>query len=670
MDFFDRQEAARRISGRLALLFLVAVLGMIVICYLLAALILQEGFGVGYLNGQAGKEPSFWNATLFNLVATGVLLVVGGLAALRIRELRDGGHRIAELLGGRKLTKSTATFEEGRLLNVVEEMAIASGVPVPPVYLLDDESGINGFAAGHTVDDVVIAVTRGSLEKLDRDELQGLVAHEFGHLISGDIRLNLRLVGLLYGIMGLGMMGWLAYNGRFPFAFLRRGAAHRDSGGSTAGTPGFPPLMMMAFALMVVGAIGTYFGKLIKAAVARQREFLADASALQLTRNPAGIGGALRKAAFQHGSSLAKGHGVEIGHMLFSEGFGGLYASHPPLVERLRRVDDRLLHEPLSAPARTPSAGASASPQATARASADPPARTAASEGVDERQPGLLEHLGSPTPAHVAYAREMLAMVPQPLEAASRASTTAQALLYALLLDPTPAVRSRQLEALANGAAPGVLEDVQRLSADVAALDRRLHLPLVEKSLPALDGMSEAESDAFRRNLHALVQADQHVSLFEWAMMRVVAHHLDRHDRPARIRPRRRTLRGLVTPCSAVLSTLAHHGSSDASAAQTAFDAGASALDVAGVRMLPAHEAQPARLDDALEALEGLAPAELRRLLTACALTISADGQVITEEAELFRAIATSLDCPAPPLLPGQPLAHSAGPSRSSQNAH
>lgn len=660
MDFFDRQEAARRISARLVLLFVAAVLAMIGIAYLLATVIVNE---VSPAYGPAGHAQSLWNGSLLVAVSAIVLVVVGGLAAWRIRQFRAGGYQVAEMLEARQLDRKTSTYEEKQLLNVVEEMAIAAGIPVPAVYLLDHEGSINGFAAGHSVDDAVIAITRGSLEKLDREELQGIVAHEISHVINGDIRLNLRLVGLLYGIMGLGMMGWLTMNGRSPFTVLRSDAARRKASTQTGMLGG--PSYVVGFAFAIVGAIGTFFGKLIKSAVARQREFLADASALQLTRNPEAVGGALRKVAFQHSSSMSSAHGAEIGHMLFTEGFGGLYATHPPVVERIRRVDARLLEEPPS-PATPPSASAAPAPEQT-------PADTGAAmdvlaagaiAGSGGRPPAaLLEQLGQPGPVHLAYARELLASVPEPLEQATHTPVTAQALICALLLDRDPSVRTQQLDALSR-AAPAVHEATQQLHGEVAGLDRRLCLPLVDKALPALGTMTEAQARVFQDTLHVLVEADDQVSLFEWVILRVVTHHLDRHFHPsAGARARHRALRGLAAPCAVVLSALAHYGQREASAAGPAFEAGAAALALPKIRLLPRDQATPSHLDTALQKLAGLAPDGLRKLLTACALTISADEEVTPEEAEIFRAIADALDCPAPPLLPGQPLVHTPGPS-------
>ncbi|MCE0732582.1 M48 family metallopeptidase, partial [Halomonas sp. G15] len=327
MDFFTAQDRARRLSARLVLLLLLAVVLLVVLTCVLVALAVvvmnPERMGAGDPLA-AALEPR-----LFALVAGGVvaIVVLGGL--VRHLQLRVGGYAVAEALGGRPLALDTRDEDERRLLHVVEEMAIASGMPVPAVYLLDD-AAINAFAAGHDSHDAVIGVTRGAIEHFDRDQLQGVIAHEFSHILHGDMRLNLRLVALLHGILVIGLAG----------RFLLRGLAGGRRRGSRRG--GHVAIMGLGVALMAVGYAGTLCGNLIKAAVSRQREFLADASAVQYTRNPEGIGGALQTlAAYRLGSHLLAANAAEFSHLYFGSGVRSLSrftATHPPLEARIRRV--------------------------------------------------------------------------------------------------------------------------------------------------------------------------------------------------------------------------------------------------------------------------------------------------------------------------------------------
>jgi Zn-dependent protease with chaperone function len=649
MDFFEHQEVARKSTGRLVTLFVLAVLGLTGMTYLVVA-----GFFAFLTAEDAVTAADLWNWRILLGVGLGILVVVGGAILTRVSQLSAGGQVVAEMLNGRRLDASSADPKEQRLLNVVEEMAIASGSPVPPVYMLDHEPGINAFAAGHTIDDAVIGMTRGALDTLSRDELQGVVAHEFSHILNGDMRLNIRLMGVLYGILVIGLVGWLVLR-----STLWSGGGRRSRDGGAA----LIAIMGLGVSLVVIGWIGTFFGQLIKAAVSRQREYLADASAVQFTRNPDGIGGALRKiAGYAHGSAMDNPQAAEVGHMLFGEGLRGLYATHPPIDERIRRIDPALLEgarAPAAASRRRTApvavagmagfggAGAGSEPGRPSRGDLPPP-RT---------QADLLDQLGQPTPDHVAYARELIASIPQALRDAAHEPYSARALVYALLLDADPAVREAQRVRLLQGAEPPVYETTGQLAPLVDRLDRRCRLPLVDMALPALGQITPAQFEAFRSNVWALVGADQQVSIYEWVLLRVVLHHLERHfGVAARSRVRHHSLGRLAHPCAVVLSALAHEGSASAPEAQAAFDAGASALRSPGLRLLPPAQASAAHLDPALATLESLAPAPKRAFLLACARTVAADHQVTPEEAELFRALADSLDCPVPPLLPGQRL--------------
>ena len=313
MDFFQSQEAARRKTSTLIVYFVLAVLAMIASVYL-------AGVAIVFATGDMPLEKC-WNPRFFCVVSLFTLGVVLCGSLYKIATLRGGGESVARMLGGRLLEPARATPPELRLLNVVEEMAIASGTPVPPVYLME-EPGINAFAAGFTPADAVVGVTRGAVERLSRDQLQGVIAHEFSHILNGDMRLNIRLMGFIFGILCLSLFGRI----------LMRTRGKKN------------PLPLFGIALFIVGSLGVFFGKLIKSAVSRQREFLADASAVQFTRNPDGIAGALKKiGGLALGSRLQSPEAESASHMFFANGLGrgfvALMATHPPLTERIRRID-------------------------------------------------------------------------------------------------------------------------------------------------------------------------------------------------------------------------------------------------------------------------------------------------------------------------------------------
>ena len=331
MDFFDRQDKARRSTKLLVFYFVTGVVLLIVTLYIAVTLIF---FGVssrthrGYRNpyevSEGQQQASLWNPKLFLGVAVGTLAIIGIGSAFKTMELSQGGSVVASMMGGRLINSNTADPDERKLVNVVEEMALASGVPVPKIYVMDNERGINAFAAGHTTSDAVVAVTRGCMQLLSRDELQGVIGHEFSHILNGDMRLNLRLMGIIFGIICLAVIGRV-------LLYARGGGQDRNA------------LPLLGLALIIIGGVGVFFGQLIQAAVSRQREFLADASSVQFTRNPAGLAGALKKiGGLAYGSKISNAHAGEAWHMFFGNGLGNSLVrphGHAPAVDRAHPGD-------------------------------------------------------------------------------------------------------------------------------------------------------------------------------------------------------------------------------------------------------------------------------------------------------------------------------------------
>lgn len=573
-------------------------------------------------------------------VAVATLILVGGASLLRFTQLRGGGHVVAESMGGRLLHGNTQDPLDRKVLNVVEEMSIASGIPTPPVYLMDQEAGINAFAAGYSTSDAVMGITRGCAERLTRDELQGVVAHEFSHILNGDMRLNIRLMGVLYGILVIGILGHILLRSFFWSSAMGR----RNNKDNSA-------MVMLAIggALVAIGAIGTFFGNLIKASVSRQREFLADASAVQFTRNPSGIAGALKRiGGLDVGASIENPNAAEASHMFFgsviSSGFSSLFSTHPPLEERIERLD------PAWSPPTTPAATAEAGAAGTAAASgAMGFAGEPAARGIDQ--------IGQVTPAHLDYATKLIARLPDEVAQLAHEPYGARAVIYALLIDDDEGARNIQLEALAKIAEADVSELAIHLRPAIAQLDARVRLPLVDLTLPALCELSASQFERFQRAVKALVEADQQIELFEWTLQRILLRHLEPHFR--RIRPpraRHKKMARVADACAAVISILARASAHEPGVAERALAQARETLGLADLSLLAPDRAGLAELDRALPQLAELTPQLKRQLMTACADFISADHEITVEEAELFRAIADTLDCPVPPLLPGQSL--------------
>jgi Zn-dependent protease with chaperone function len=638
-DFFDRQDAARRNTTRLVVLFVLAVVAIMVSIHVLLA------GALGYLtyDERAAGGPDWSLLTdpgIALLAFAGTLIVVGGGSLFKVAQLRGGGRVVAEQLGGRLLNPDTADPSERQLMNVVEEMAIAAGTTAPPVYLLEQEEGINAFAAGFTPDGAVIGVTRGAAQRLSRDELQGVIAHEFSHILNGDMRLNIRLIGLLHGILIIGMLGYFIL--RMTAFSGGRARRSRDQGNAAL------PMLAIGAGLMVVGFFGTFFGNLIKAAVSRQREFLADAAAVQFTRQPDGIAGALKKiGGVATGSTIQSPNAPEASHMFFgraTSGFSALFSTHPPLPDRIRRIDP-------SWDGTFPDAAPGAPPVGAHHAAAAGFAPGPGAGRVTSAAQAL-DHVGRPTDAHIDYAARLLDGLPDRIRAAAHEPYGARALVYTLLLDRDAEMRRKQLQHLERAADPGVFEETLRLVPAVAQLQTLARLPVAEIALPALRQLTASQYRLFKQNVAVLVEADERIDLFEWSLQRILLHDLEaRHGGVTPPRVRHHALASLQPQCELLFSMLAHAGHRDAQAAGKAFEAARQVLGLPQARMRAIGDTGLSALDTAMADLEEAAPQIKRRVLEAAVACIAADQQLTATEAELLRAISASLGVPMPPLL-------------------
>ena len=625
MNFFEQQAAARRTSSRLVILFALAVVAIVLAVDL-----------VVWLGTQSPRM------VLFATVASVAVIAIGSM--YRIASLGGGGEPVAQQMGGTPVPENTSDLNLRRLRNVVEEIAIASGVPVPKVYVLEHEAGINAFAAGYSTSDAVVAVTRGALDRLNRDELQGVIAHEFSHILNGDMRLNIRLVGVLFGILMIGLIGRkILEHGRF-------GGRSRNVGA----------ILIAALVAMVIGYIGLFFGRMIKAGVSRSREKLADASAVQFTRQTQGLSGALKKIGGLHdGSRLnQRSDAEEVSHMLFGDGvgFSGLFATHPPLLERIRALE--------------PSFGGEDLARLQAKWIATPPdgmqedVALGLVGGSGSRLPSATQEL-SMTPPMVAsqvampaaddYRRAdtIAAAIPDALRDLAADRETVMPLLLALLLAGDEAfVERQQLEIaarLGEGAAGHAMRIHQQLTAELHPM---LRLPLAALAFPVLRLRPRPQLDAFMDTVHALVHADGQVSLFEYCLGRLLTVQVRESLDPSRYaRFGRRKPGSVRNEFATLLAVVAQAGHEDRASAQHAYLAGLQ-------RVLPRDHlpyAPPAAgvvaLDAVWEPLDALDPLAKQAMVEAITAAVSHDGRVSVAEAELLRTICGALHCPLPPML-------------------
>jgi Zn-dependent protease with chaperone function len=621
--------------------FLLAVILIIVTVYVAIAAVLRLA-GPAARDGEPASLLSLWDPELFGAVAVGTAALVAGGSLYKIASLSGGGQSVAELLGGRLLHPQTTDPDERRILNIVEEMAIAAGMPVPPVYLLENEEGINAFAAGHSPNDAVVAVTRGCVRTLSRDELQGVIGHEFSHILNGDMRLNLRLMGVLFGILLIGLTGYILL--RSTSGYRMRSDRDDDRGGRNL-------LPLIGLALYVIGYIGVFFANLIKSAVSRQREYLADASAVQFTRNPDGIAGALKKiGALSAGSAIKEPRAEECSHMFFGSagGFGelfGLLATHPPLVERIRRLDPSFDGDFSKVRLEPPGDEFGIRPTVARQ----PRARSFAFNPAE-----AIARVGTIAAPQLLYAAGLMEDLSPLVSAQAHDPLGAQALVLAMLLDENESVCQEQLAWLDRYAHPAVVRQTRAILPEAVKLAPEARLPLVERAVPALRQMSPAQMREFLNAVKALVEADKKLTIFEYALQRLLLRHLVTYFVKQPSRPAQYTsFEPLVAPTGEVLSALARGGQSSPDAAGAAFAAGVKALGwpAARVELSPEATTDLMQLDAALRTIDLASRPLKKQILLACAAIIGADGRMTVEEGELLRAISDSIDCPMPPLL-------------------
>jgi Zn-dependent protease with chaperone function len=644
MNFFQSQDNARRKTGWLVTLFGLAVVCLVGLTMLLVMAALHYGS-----NTALTFHGNFWSAFSWNTlaeIALGITTVVALASFYKMQQLRAGGSAVAELLGGRLLDRSSQQLDERKILNVVEEMAIASGVAVPAVYLLE-ETSINAFAAGHDSRDVAIGITRGAITLLSRDELQGIIAHEFSHIFNGDMKINLQLVGWLHGILFIGLIGRFLLDSNNNHSYSTRSS--RSSG----------PLVFLGLGLVMIGYCGTFFGKLIKAGISRQREFLADASAVQFTRNPDGIAGALKKiGGSADGSIISHPNAAQISHLFFGTGISNhfsLFATHPPLEERILAIDSRWDGEFSSVDTSIVTVEKPQIDPATVRIingeiqyTRHQTATTIAATGVA----AALDAIGSPTAEHITEAQKTLTNIPENLQKIARESWGASAIVYCLLIDRDTGKHTQAFALLEKSIPGSVYTLCEKIIGEIHELPAGLRLPLIDLCLPSLKTLGAAQHNSFFQTVIAQIQADKKVSLFEWALYRLLRHHLDEKQQTGRTV----NLTAAASSCATTLSALAlathtDATSTDKTTAESFFNAGWKILRLPPHRFNSDVLDNMTTLDQSVRNLHRLQALSKPRFLKACCAAITVNGTYTPESVELLRAIADTIDTPIPPVI-------------------
>ena len=647
-NFFTRQDEARRNCRKLVILFTIAVAAIIVVIYfalrgiwfihLLSEDSSHSQYSAGMVNGF-----KLWDPLSFVVIATVVSLIIFIAGMIKTSQLKSGGGAVAEMLGGTLIPGNTRELKERQLLNVVEEMAIASGVPVPLVFVLNNENGINAFAAGITLNDSAVAVTRGAINSLTREELQGIIGHEFSHLLNGDTRLNVQLIGIIFGILVIGIIGGKILEGV-------RGSS--KSGGL---------ILLVGLMLLIVGYVGSFMGRLIQSAVSRQKEFLADASSVQFTRNPAGIIGALKKiGGYISGAKINSASARQASHMFFGEShtdflFPEFLATHPSIVERIKRLDQHFAGELSRIKSDTdvyksPICGA---PVSGLHESA-PIAQNTAS--IKVKQQDIINHVGNPTEGSLIQSATILAAIPDMLKQTLNTPAGAASVIYALLMGSNCQERENQLKALHRSLLnKGDIENVLSLCDLVAGLKEDQKLPLVELAAPQLRSLTDMEKINFLAIINALIIADGKTTLFEFSIHCILNQYLVGDKEELFSKTTFFSIPQVGYYILVILSALANSGNTgNPDAAKSAFEAGVAQIPELATKKPDFVYAENINFTLVGTAFKQLAYSSFKikqSVVDACAYCAFADKTITIAELELLRAVSLTLHCPLPPLV-------------------
>lgn len=696
LDFWDRQERARRDTRRLMWYFALAIFGITVAVYpvgLMLSWMLKAHHGV-----VPSSECRWWDSVVFLWVfaATSGIIFLGALRKLGI--LSQGGAEVALYLRGKLVDLHTENPDERKLINVVEEMAIASGIPTPDVYLLRGK-GINAFAAGNDYADTVIGVTKGCIQHLTRDELQGVIAHEFSHILHGDTRLNMRMMGLLHGILEISLAGQMLLAvglrllmGRLSCEddpeknredmreiFLESGVwltvimpvviiglfVIMGNSGRIVGIEGFSVgMIILGCYIFIIGVMGAFFARMIKGAISRQREFLADAYAMQLTRNPDGIAGALKKiGGMGYGSLIATPWAEEASHLFFANGmkqsFFDFLSTHPSLDERILAIDPTFdgkfsaIPFVVAEPPPPASLQAFLTPENSAQVVGLLTGKSVPREMISSNI--IAQNIGTPNKWHLQYAEDLKKRLSPILLRSMHDSLGACAIVCGLLMDREISAREQQWECLKQKADANLISETQRLLPALDSLEQDLRFPLVQLSIPALRQLSKSQYLIFKNSVRTLIEADEKIHSTEYGLQYFLTLHLDAYfDNKIKMASRSvSSFTALLPHIEVTLSYFANlHGNEQQRIG--GFEEGRKALNsskATALKRLPPEQTDFIVFQSALKKISTASLPLKRNILYACATVATYDGRVEPQELETLRILAETLGCPIPPFV-------------------
>lgn len=610
MNFFKAQDEARGRTAKLVAILVVAVLSLAGSLYVLA--VLGET--------KLGMPLDWWQPKMFLATSGLALVVIIGGSLLKIIELSKGGGAVAASLGARLVSPHTTDTREKRYLNIVQEMSLASGMPVPDCYVMDGDETINAFAAGNEPKDAVVGVTQGALKNLNRDELQGVIAHEFSHIANGDMRLNIKIIGMIAGLTALAGLGYI---------LMRAGLSSRSSNEKKSAWP----IALAGLVVLVVGWVGMFFARIIQSSVSRQREYLADASAVQFTRNPKGLASALVKvgqlARRPHEVSVAQ---LEAQHLFFSSSgsfLDSLFATHPPLTDRVRRIDPSFSVDLVEA---------SLSERVDETPQEDSPLA-----GFNSRTNSFAPPLPVQIPSdlEIQEAVRFKGRIPQELREVSREPIGAMAIVLGLILRQNPVLRTAQIDSARALASGEVVKQTLSIEPWLRALPLGSRVPLLDLAMPALRQLSAAQVSAFRSAIKELSCSSEDgmmVMLIHASMRRYLSVAPDALGVP----PQSTTV---SSHFARVLSAVVNSSSESAMAQQRAYRLGAAVLGLEQSiqSMMSVEQLNLDQVQESLAVISGLGVNDRRLFVRACGVAMLNDQRAEPAEIEIVRAVADSL---------------------------
>ncbi len=646
MNFFEQQQRSRTNTTRLVALFCLAVFFLIVLTNFLFIIIISlfENSEIwtnpnATFSSKLGAIISQFNPILFCEISLGIIIFVTLVGLYKKSELSHGGKVIAQKLNGRLILPTTKDALERQLLNVVEEIAIASGTPVPPVYLIN-EDGINAFAAGYNSHDAVIGITKGALKNLNRDELQGVIAHEFSHIFNGDMRMNIRLIAILHGILVIGLIGSRMLNS------IPRRSFSKD------GDKILAIYLLLALGLTAIGFIGTFFGNLIKAGISRQKEYLADASAVQFTRNPHGIAGALKKIG-AISSKISNSKSLEISHLFFAESrksFFLLMSDHPPLEYRIRLIEPNWNGD-FSVPSSDQEFFSQIEKTKNASNTNNIEKSFASIAGASfistSEMIQNINDAGTIKDKSIDKAHELIVAIPEVIKNSIHDTYGAVATIYALLIKKDDTFYSKQLEILQNSSDANVVALTTKMNDEIEKLSQEMYLPIIEMALPTLKQLSASQYQVFKKKILDLVNCDSKINIFEWSFSKILFNNLDPEFDKNHVKPKEiYSLKNIKAEVGLFLSLMANSGNKE-DEAREAFNT-AIADQKLELNFLTKKEISINSLNKAAFKIERLQPLDKEKLLKTCVTCIAHDGKILPSEVQILRAFASIVQCPMP----------------------